>query len=397
MLSIREDILNKINSFLEVKTIKKYILEFGILGRNTVKPGIKSFDACLILEVLGCVISKPTKLKYLLDMGDVGGYNIKISVVDYEDNTEVDHVKEDMYEIKIGNVNLEVHFIKNPETIKELFIPVKKIYEIINSWGIKVNDDTNDLLYSRRETLYINHNHTVNKHHAVCESRRGIECTMIINKCGVFLYYAGNIFKVFKDVPEELFGTVIDGDLYNKEFYGYDMMFYKGKNIQKYSLITRLKYLKSVSNCFSYCNRIEYYYKNIIKNVRGILDYKNGVIFTPVKANYMNKRTYIYCPVQNLGLDFIVEKNHDNYILKDLKDQIFMGTKRYPFYGRLALIDYDRKFIDNTKENVFEFRWDKGSLIPYKLSEKYQYDMNDQVWESINNPVDIDLILNKTI
>ena len=123
----------------------------------------------------------------------------------------------------------------------------------------------------------------------------------------------------------------------------------------------------------------------------------DGIIFAPVRANYTNNRTYIYQRMENISIFFKVSHNYLRYKTYTLKtgnkEEVFNGTKTYPFFNTIPLALEDREFIGASNDCVIEFKWDSSCFIPVSYSNTgcpTNTDIAKSIWLYINEPVEID-------
>lgn len=156
------------------------------------------------------------------------------------------------------------------------------------------------------------------------------------------------------------------------------------------SLVRRLKKLFLVNQEFSFCEVVNYFHNDIACNINILLLKYEGVIFAPNKANYINDRTFLYQKIETIAINFELIKQticgFNTYILKTLKDQVFIGTEDIPFGPNIPLSFDDCKFIGNNVGKVYyQFRWDSDSFRPYqKVSQPSSSSEAIKAWIYIN-------------
>lgn len=261
---------------------------------------------------------------------------------------------------------------------------------------------------------------------AVTIKLNGRRNTVLIDKNGVYMYSPPyDVFKI-GDGDEELSGTVIDAEfilvregerIVIKSVYGFDLLFYKDRDLRQDNFHTRLDLLTRVADEWDkrlYCG-IQYQTKKYFQSgsfydrTRAAFaeidsdekyhDYnlQDGLIFQPDHW-YKNNHTFKWKPEEDLTIDFKLEKvSVDDVVrlhqdmqsaprgfpwMEDFrqtqprdvidvylgrvfwilvgakgKDVSFAGTRSYPFPGYIIVEndEYDGQTID---KKIIECSWD---------------------------------------
>jgi hypothetical protein len=158
--------------------------------------------------------------------------------------------------------------------------------------------------------------------------------------------------------------TLLDGELYNGEYYVFDILFYKGKDVRKLKFSERLEILKSIPATKNLTLK-EYWYDNVKKDFYEIKnkftkDMKiggkvDGIIFTPDDTYYA--KVLKWKPINLLSIDFKIHK-----ILPNTFRLLQHDDKTIYTITTVSQKDFNR-YKDCT---VVEFVYNKGKFIPIR-------------------------------
>lgn len=240
-----------------------------------------------------------------------------------------------------------------------------------------------------------NLNHSL-KNHIILPIPKGKKFFMYINNNNIYLINNSQQLKVknTQEIDNELNNTIIKG-YYEDKFIGYDVLIYKGNNIQAKSYIYRHKCLQNISENYEKCNTVNIHKK---QDIQEIIQKYQGILLVPTKAHYINNKTYIYQPPNKVIINFKIKNEYTpiplyTFLLSNKKP--FIGTKHFPSEKLLPLSHYDRNFIKQYPNNlIFEFQWINNNFVPVKPTtyESTQKDA-EKAWEYINQPLEYNELL----
>lgn len=420
-LKIHSDIISKLKHVLEQNY--NFHFRFGNKFRNGFSPFLNSWDyKCIkdFMEVKYSPIHTKVGKRYytqICDLGFIQDRQVILTQIAEEKGEDytIDTFKTEKYDIKLIKNNdeyqVEIKLTDKPENITELFSPVKFLYGIIKSRispiidnKDKIIEDYNSLFGKIQETPWIvpqgiNFIDKIQiktiQDYVVMPICKGIKYILYLSSTGAYMISKRQIFIVDVDiVPVQLHGSVVTGYWYNKKFTTIDILRFGLKDIRGHSLLKRFKHLVLVSELFPFCVMIQFIIKDIYKNTKILLKKYDGVIFYPIKANYMNDKVFIYQPVEKVGINFKVEKYVSNgFHTFGLKcgnnNDFFIGSTEYPLKYLIPLSKEDQDFIGPLDNNtVFEFRWESDGLMPYVRVPKNSTStrtFSKKAWSYINN------------
>jgi hypothetical protein len=415
-LTIRSDTLYKIKSVI---TGEKSLLSFsfGKMKRSGFSRFIDEWDIRCLKSNLekNEYESSETKIKKQLniicDLGFIHSHHLLLYSPgkDSGDNGISYHINES-YKIVIGVNSIDINFCKFPTTLTDFFDPVKLIYStftprLIKKEGPKIIylfnclwDKKQDFPWILQQGVnYLKKGVSLDDY-IVCPCTTGTKYFLFLwDTCGYFVT-SSYAYKIDTKVPKSLDNTVVVGYWDKSKFTAYDIVVFKGKDIQKYSILTRLKKLKKVGECFPFCCPVKYLTDDLEKDTRLLLDQHNGVIFSPTKATYINNRTYIFKPIEKTTVRFAIEKMNYGYSLKTGKEfSSFNGTTEYPFRSTIPLTLHDQKFVGLIPNAVFEFRWKNDGFLPIErctTGVPTSTKNSKKIWSYINNPLTEKMLFN---
>lgn len=427
-LSIRSDIISGLTSFLQSKYDGEYRMFFGKMFRTGFIPYLNKFDYDNISNSLKEDHDKISErlvgrlIKPTLDIGILLTHYIVLGKSEeIESNTRIETVyssSDGSYQIALisdkDQYSVNIIFSNKPNDISAIFIPVKYLLQICsNTFDIVQNSDNivssyNSLFGKDQNRIWIipqplsrlSESFIPNlNNYLVFPLPRGEKYTLFLCKTGAYLLSRDIILYVTETVHPTLYNTVVTGDLYEKSFYGYDVVMIAGKDIRRFSLIQRLKGLNIVSKYFPFCQKSDYIQGDLEFATTCMLQKYDGVLYSPINANFINNRRYIYQPVDKIGINFLAISTKTNgyqtYEMKVDKGQtVFSGSDSYPMYNNIVpLSQEDRKFVGKLG-GVFEFRWESDGFIPYTYSSNPSSIKQAQnLWNSINEPLDLQLLI----
>jgi len=405
----------------EMQKEKEYKFVFGNKRNTYFEPYINSFNFERIKTFLdsSTYVSTQTEQKQYCNILDIGVVNNHYVMFGYSGTENVSSLECLTYRSQdnshsillihdgVDDYQIEVSLIQIPTSLTELFEPVKALYkllpellvkeenyEVVSSYNSLFEKDYQYPWIVPQGLSYLKHTNL--EKYYVCPMRRGVSYTLFLSEKGVYMMNGDGVFIVSleDDVHDSLYNTVISGDWYENRFYGYDISIFCGQDVRKQSLIKRERYLYKINKYFPFCVPIKYY---SVENAKSLLNVYDGVIFSPIKANYTNNRTYIYQHIKNISIYFKVSQNYLRYKTYTLKtgkeEEVFTGNTEYPFFNTIPLVQEDRKFIGTGNECVIEFKWDSNSFVPVSYSNTgcptSTVDAKN-IWTYINEHIDFD-------
>lgn len=426
-LIVHSSIIQTLNEVIQDKYEYNLHLSFGKMYRNGYIPYLNQMDyqrvktllvkdypsllvkvsnrKCIDLHDLNFILNRRVFL-CRVDDGEMIDVNDGINNIT---GIEIITFNIDNYNILLlkshnGEYGVEIEFVKKPNTIQDIFNPIKFLYSLFISPMLvedpsKLIKNYNDLFKKIQDTPWIppqGLNYIDNKDiddlndYIVMPMRRSEKYILYLSNEGAYLISTIGILHLDEEVPKSLYNTVIMGEFYENTFTAYDIIFMNNIDVRKMSLIKRLKKICLVNEDFSYCKIVSYFPNNLSCNINMLLLEYEGVIFAPDKCNYINDRTFLYQKIENVSINFELVKRtisgFNTYILKTLKDEVFVGTEDIPFGPNIPLSFDDSKFIGNNVGKVFfEFRWDSDSFRPYqRVSHPSSSDEAIKAWIYIN-------------
>lgn len=426
-LLIHSSIIQLLNEIIQEDYNYNLHLSFGKMYRSGYKPYLNKMDYQYVKKLLikdyPSLMVRVCKRKCidLYDLDFILNHRVFLSKVDEEmfdindginiiDGIEIITFKIDKYDIlllktKDEEYSVEIEFVIKPTTIQDIFDPIKFLYSLFISPLPFIKDPTkliqnyNDLFKIIQDTpwicqqspKYIGINDIDNlTEYIMMPIMKSEKYMLYLSNQGAYLISNNVILLVDKEVPKSLYNTVIMGEWYENTFTGYDIIFFGSIDVRKMSLVRRLKKLFLVNQEFSFCEVVNYFHNDIACNINILLLKYEGVIFAPNKANYINDRTFLYQKIETIAINFELIKQticgFNTYILKTLKDQVFIGTEDIPFGPNIPLSFDDCKFIGNNVGKVYyQFRWDSDSFRPYqKVSQPSSSSEAIKAWIYIN-------------
>jgi hypothetical protein len=428
-LTLRSDILETLNVLLKHEYREKYRFLFGKMKRNVFSPFINRYDYDCIEKALTdkyhyTKSTIGTRIyKKICDIGFVTDRHVLLTTVKEKEGNQISLT---IFHIETYNIILlkshydyqvEIELSHKPKTLNQMFDPVKFLYSLIQS-PVSIEDGATEVinmynsLFQRKQNSpwivpqglkFLDKNSlSLLTDFVIMPIRKGIKYTLFLSEKGAFLINRLEILRVDSDVPESLYNTVVTGDWYEKSFVGYDISVIAGTDIRRKSFLKRNKSLKLVSGLYPFCEAISYYRNNLVEKTEKLLKEHEGIIISPIKANYMNDRVFMYQEVHNVGIKFRIEKSikcgFTTYALKLGKsNELFIGTPTMPYIHTIPLSRNDREFIKPLGESsIFEFRWESDGLMPYmQVSNSSTTKFANRAWSYINDPLDKNVILNK--
>jgi hypothetical protein len=286
--------------------------------------------------------------------------------------------------------------------------------------------------------------------YSVTDKADGERCFMFVNKNGQVYFLDNNLNNVIStDLVSSHVNCILDGELIgNKEFYGFDILVFEGRDLRgdnNYLLISRLKLLNDIikgvkgSSKFSVFSK-KFLYRNVFLGSKRILEtvdtksYKNdGLIFTPMNEPYPKtgkwNKLYKWKPSEMNTIDFYSVKENGIWKLyvqgpieqtntKQTQSQVgkvLFDVNKYCKLGEETIISYETTFDDSLidpvtngvyqSETVIEYSWNGKQFMP--LRSRPDKTVNPKkhgnyvsvacdIWKSINNPVTTADLFNMT-
>jgi len=422
-LKIRSDVISNLKHILEKKITFNY--RFGNKFRTGFSSSLNIWDYKCLKEFLEFKYSfRHTKVgkryyKQICDLGFIRESHVILYEIkeDEGDDYIINTFETEKYDIKLitktGEYQVEIKLRYKPETISDIFEPVKFLYGIFKSRislvidnKDKIIEEYNCLFEKNQKSPWISpqglnfiniDNFKTLKDYIVMPLWQGVKYMLFLSSKGAYMISKREIFVVdFENVPEQLQGSVVVGYWYNKKFTVNDILVFGLKDIRKLSLLKRFEHLLKVSKLFPFCVMINFFNRNIYHYATLLLQKHDGVIFYPIKANYTNDKVFIYQPVEKIGIKFRVQNSFNSKfqtfcLTCGNNNDFFNGTKEYPYKYLIALSIEDRDFIGTVDDNtVFEFRWESDCFMPYVCAPKNSISSSNfskKAWQYINNPI----------
>lgn len=428
-LTIRSDVIENISNLLKQDYEYNLRFLFGKMKRSGFMPCISRWDHNCVREALEIKYSAtrervgPRIPSNICDIGFITDRHIVLSHLKEEEGDGVAltafHVG--TYDVILlrtqHEYQLEIKFTQKPLNIKEIFEPIKFLYNLFRKSITKV-DDTSvksiineyNTLFNREQItpwivpqglLFLDETQITNmKDYIVMPMQQGKKCMLCLFKSGAYLISKKDIFRVnYKEVSHSLHNSVVMGYWHDNLFTGCDIVLVGGIDIRNKSFLCRMKQLRIVSIRFSFCETVTFYNDNISEYTEKLLETYEGVIFVPNHANYMNNRVFLYQPVENVGIKFRLEEyfkhGFTTYTLMT-DNELFGGTKEFHYESTIPLSHNDRKFIGPLNNTIFEFRWESDGFMPYMHSYDNESSTKNfalDAWKYINNPLDKKLLI----
>lgn len=427
-LTIRTDIIATLKSFLKQEYTGKYRFLFGKTKRTGFLPYLNRFDYQCVKDALsGKYSTTKTRVgrrqyKKLCDIGFVTDRRVLLASVEEHAGDEITVT---VFHIKTCDIillcsqheyQIEIELTHKPFNMKQLFEPVKFLYGLFQS-PVEELDDTKEVIESYNSMFeqkqdtpwmvpqglkFLSENLLgVLSDYVLMPMRRGAKYMLYLSEKGAFLVSKRSTLRVGRSVPTSLHGTIVMGEWYEKSFVGYDIAIFSGKDIRSKSFLQRLKSLRVVSIRFPFCEMVRCYRQHLAENMEKLLEEYEGVIFTPVRANYMNDRVFLYQEVENVGIKFTLQERskcgfNTFVILSGVNNDPFVGTDSLPFRPDIPLSQDDREFIGPLNNTIFEFRWQSDGFMPYMRSYQNETSTSKfarQAWEYINEPLEKSIVL----
>lgn len=280
---------------------------------------------------------------------------------------------------------------------------------------------------------------------AVTVKLNGVRKFLYITTAGTYLVFAPYDITRVGDGIEEYAGSLVDGEYLEQEktFYAFDIVAYNGNDVRsrdllsRYDLVTKIGQLKDGAKLSIKIAVKEYFGPGFKNNAvpdggytddkKGDVIYANatkayeifasdrkrydGIIFQPY-IFYRNNYTYKWKPVEELTIDFLVEKEFDGLGFPDTdmywlvvsgsseggrgspRDLIFNGSREHPITGGAKMIVPGGRFRDSyVSGRIIECRYnyEKSSFEPLRYREDRDRPNNvvtaSDVWNDIQEPL----------
>jgi hypothetical protein len=213
-------------------------------------------------------------------------------------------------------------------------------------------------------------------------------------------------YKKFTDISFQR--CILDGELYNDEFYVFDVYSCDTKNMKAvnnrvmYDTQYRFNLMKDASDIYDFVKLTPYFNTTIeaITSLVSFYDYKtDGLVYIP-KNGYYFSQNYKYKPPKELTIDFSLKKKSSNeyYVYSYGQSNvpvIFMGDSIIPFVGYITL--------ENVKEGIYEMKWDYIKNTFTIIRERVDKTLPNfigvaqNIWKDIMNPITVHDLIKETI
>lgn len=434
-LTICSDTLESLKKILQQEYEYKFSFLFGKMVRSGFVPYINSWNYHYIKEILKSKylsIQKRVRQRSYIELCNIGFIVNHHIILSEKKEEEGEDISITVFNIGIynliltssqNNYQVEIEFIQKPLNLKEILNPVKFLYDLLNfiTHPVTILKETrsviqeyNFLFGKTQDTPWIvpqglhfldENNLRQMRDYVVMPMRRGKKYILFLSESGAYLISKFKILFIKRSVPNSLYNTVVSGDWYENIFTAYDIVRTSNIDIRKKSFIYRMKHLRVVCTQFPFCKMVRYYRNNLDKNIEKLLKRYDGVIFSPIRANYMNNRTFLYQPVENVGIRFKLEERTKcgfrSFVLMTKAcdgetEDLFTGIKELPYRSLIPLSNSDKEFIGPVNNTVFEFRWESDGFMPYMRVDENDISTGKfakQAWAYINNPIDKNLVI----
>jgi ubiquinone/menaquinone biosynthesis C-methylase UbiE len=348
--------------------------------------------------------------KYELEIEYIGKVNKDDIIKGIDEN--INYI--DKILLGVNLTGQDVSILSNIQNLFSVSIPYNNIY-------IKGKKPSNlnfkhDII-NKATTLEFKHIKNIEKDYAVSPKADG-ERVLIYFDFNNNIYLLNNRNEVTNTKcvhPDNNFrNSLIDSEFINETdtLYAFDVLIFNGKDKTNLNLLDRIKCLDNIKlnlNCedTNYnikIKEIDYTEKkSIFEKSKTILEKKydyitDGIVFTPIHADYRSKDKLIYKwkPLDMLSIDFLV-KFPDDKIKKDNAGKtyktvyLFVGENRNIFIKkRLSHIDDYYKLFPNIHKNSVYFPIHFHTKQEPLLYIAHLYtDKKDNILDYSNNPISI--------
>jgi ubiquinone/menaquinone biosynthesis C-methylase UbiE len=215
----------------------------------------------------------------------------------------------------------------------------------------------------------------------------GVSYLLFIISSGIVIVNSKDVQIILSTTTNLPFlNTVVEGELYEKNFYIYDALFYKGQNIQEKHHLTRIsfvpdfiKFLQSlnINNVFlkKFSNSALEIYEDIKKDEKS----NDGIIFTPTDKPYINKNTCKFKFSKLMSIDFLLKNvkhiklsstDNSNQILEAVISEVYSIDKN----NKLILFENDNvKFPFFFFKKDFPYDFNNNDIVECVLRKNYIY------------------------
>lgn len=425
-IKVQQSVIKNVKNVLKDKKYKgNMAICFGKRSRSSFRPFLSIWEQNLLRDKFpfSVVRRRINSSQHICDLGYISGYEMQLCLISDEDNErgnsdgdncDGDNCEEysvdESHNIRLVNGGMYLIFHKNPENIKTIFEPVKHVLSNFKPVLRKLELENNyiklyNMLFGKsidKPLIFPKWDHYLSEK-ILCELKeekylvspmyKGERAILFIYKERFILFSANSQYILSEKADPSLSNTVLSGEWYDNKFSAYDIAMCQGKDIRKYSLSYRYKILIKIFPISSIVQRIEYKECNE-KNICSFAK-NGGVIFSPVRANFVNNRTYIFQEIEDVNFSFHIQPVSNivtTFALFTGKDkQSFNGTTLYPYMSSIPITKSDQRFMGPiTGESAFQFKWIDSNFVPccqVNLLDVLSTRETKKRWNYINNIV----------
>jgi hypothetical protein len=314
----------------------------------------------------------------------------RTSFVNVSGNFRIDLscINADMFE-------LELEFIKRPQTIGALCTPIKALLDTLHTRCFLDVIEKNLFKLLRRNGYPFNKPRNLKRDsiptvrlYRVFKKLDGTR--FLLYATNGYAYLFNNCARLFLDTTDKpVKDTVLDGELVDDVFTAFDILFHDGQDIRDKPYSDRYSTLKSAVAKLSSRVQLAHPYPSILAAIADTarMTDGDGLVFTPINQPYKNNATFKYKPPHLLTIDFALRTIGDRptlHVYNRLNKFIpFVGTAEYPYSPEDLAIEY-------REDEVIEFTWDNGFKVFRRRKDIRLPNFCEialDVWKDIHAPV----------
>ncbi len=291
-------------------------------------------------------------------------------------------------------------------------LPLKKLFEPLKILASDGGDDARASLTKMMGHRGILFNNAVNMKskyfselgkYIITPKWDGVRMFMYIWGSKAYLINRTAAFEAPFKIPNELDGTVFDGEFFEaeKKYICFDLIFLKSSDLREKTRVVRTFLLEQTLEKYKLPLEMAEigagrdmhacFVHYVTKYPQHVLD---GVVFAPMTSTYYNKHTLKYKPIDLLTIDFLIEVESKG--LRYPRYLLFVGGKdgRVVPFAPMPVIqkvsEEGRRLIGGGGK-IIECKWEGDTFVPHrvrgdKTAPNYK-DIAMDIWEDINNPI----------
>ena len=399
-LSIRSSIGQALQKILQGSG-SNYCFRFGYMTRDGFVPYINRWQQRVILNSLLSHKSVEKRefglFQDICHIGQISSHWLVLGKTTVRSGDKTPFVDCGDYGIHFTDSYIQVELYGAVTTLEGLFKPIKDIYGLMGTMTIPVPccigvvfGEARWSATSLKFESFRAHKIKAEKSWVIMPPGEGERASLIITNKNIYLILCGGkFFKINSKVPNEYVDTTLHGHWYRDMFTVNDATTIKGQDVKDRSLSYRLSLAKRSILSLAFCKVIKLYSATKV-NQRLVLENHGGFVFVSD-----NNRALVYISPNRISVFLratptVVAGLPFYFYMQALRDDIFRGTKIYPYHSPAPLSHEDRVFIRKFPENsVFEFRWEDDNLVPYALSTSQfiNPEKNKKHWELLHESV----------